>query len=200
MSENLDPRNFADYVPQYVPEPDPYEYRVGFPRRFGAYIIDLIIIQLLLLIILFASGQINEIMDNATAALKTLDLSVVMNSLEEIGPMGAILTLLYFSSEMFFGASLGKMLLGIRIGADDRFPASFPKLFTRFLIKNISELFILLSVIITNAAFGYLGNILSVLVTIGFLFTLAARRQAFHDMLTATAVFYTYEIIENNNQ
>lgn len=200
MSDQNEQRNYADFVPSYAPEPDPYEYRVGFGRRLGAYIIDNIIIELLLLIILFASGQINEISKNAMNAAKSFDFSVLMQSIKEIGPVGAILTLLYFSSELFFGASLGKMMLGIRIGADDRFPASFPQLLTRYLIKNISELLILLSLIITITAIAYLGNLLGMLILIGFFFTLAARRQGFHDMLSATAVFYTNELIENNNQ
>jgi uncharacterized RDD family membrane protein YckC len=200
MSENLDPRNYADYVPQYVPEPDPYEYRVGFLRRLGAYIIDTIIVMLLITIALFATGQITELVEAGKDLAKFFDDEAIQIVINSIVPVAGVISLVYFSSELFVGASLGKMLLNIRIGSDDRYPASFPKLLARYSIKNVGVIASLIAYAVSNISIDFAGDLIQFLVYIGFLFTIASRRQGFHDMLSATAVYYTYEIIEDNNQ
>lgn len=200
MSDQNEQRNYADFVPSYAPEPDPYEYRVGFGRRFGAYIIDNIIITLLLIIALFATGQMNELIEGIKYFGKSFDDEMIRDAALGMVPVVGVITLLYFSSELFFGASLGKMMLGIRIGSDDRFAASFPKLLSRYIIKNISVVISLISFALSTVVFDFFGDMLQIAVYIGFFFTLGARRQGFHDMLSATAVYYTNELIENNNQ
>ena len=200
MSENLDPRNFADYVPQYVPEPDPYEYRVGFPRRLGAYIIDSLIMTLLVTIALFATGKITELLEAGREFARFFNSEAINIVINSITPVVSVITLVYFSSELFVGASLGKLMLSIRIGSDDRYPAIFPKLLARYVIKNIGVITSLIAYAISTLSIDFAGDLIQIIVYIGFLFTIASRKQSFHDMLTATAVYYTYEIIEENNQ
>lgn len=200
MSKELDQRNFADYVPIYRAEPDPYEFRVGFPRRLGAYIIDYLIITLLITIALFATGQMTELIESIKYFGQSLDDAYIQKVALGIVPVAGVITLFYFSSELFFGASLGKLMLSIRIGNDDRNLASFPKLLARYIIKNIGVISSLVGYAIAYVSIDASGDFLQIIVYFGFLFTLAARKQAFHDMLSATAVYYTNELIENNNQ
>lgn len=200
MSEELNQRNFAEYVPIYRSEPDPYEYRVGFPRRLGAYIIDYMIIALLITIALFATGQMTELLESIKYFGQSLDNAYIEKVALGMVPVIGVITLLYFSSEMFFGASLGKLMLSIRIGSDDRYLASFPKLLARYIMKNISIISSMIGYSLSLVVVDATGDFLQFVIYFGFLFTIAARKQAFHDMLSATAVYYTNEIIENNNQ
>jgi uncharacterized RDD family membrane protein YckC len=200
MSEQNEQKNYADYLPNYYSEPDPYEFRVGFGRRLAAYIIDSLIISLLLVIALFASGQMNELIDGIKYFGQSFDDEMIQKVALSIVPVVAVVNLLYYSSELFFGASLGKMMLGIRIGDDERKPAPLTRLLTRYLIKNISVVLSLVGIIFSTLIFDFFGDFLQIIIYIGFFFTLSARRQSFHDMLSATAVYYSNEIIENNNQ
>lgn len=199
MSEEMNQRNYADYLPNYTEIPDPYEYRVGFPRRLGAYLIDYLIIVLLITIALFATGQMVELVESAKDLARFNDETLQLVA-RGIVPVVGVITLVYFSSELFMGASLGKLLLGIRIGSDDRYPAMFPKLLARYIIKNIGVVTSMISYAFATLVFDLAGDFLQFIVYIGFLFTIASRRQSFHDMLSATAVYYAGEIIENNNQ
>lgn len=200
MSNEPEIRNYADYVPNYAPEPNPYDYRIGFFRRLGAYIIDNIIIMLLVIIAMFATGIMSDLLDSVKQGGYSLDFGNMEEVSKRIIPIYGVIVLLYFSSELFFGASLGKMMLAIRIGADDRTIATFPKLLVRFVIKNISVIFSLIAYLLSLIFIDLIGDILQFIIYFGFFFTFSFRRQAFHDMLSATAVYFNYEIIENNNQ
>jgi uncharacterized RDD family membrane protein YckC len=197
--ENIQ-RNYADFLPNYVPEIDPWEYRIGFGRRFGAYFIDTLIIMLLVMIAMFATGQISELVEGFKYSMKSLDDSMLEETMMKIVPLYAVINLVYFSSELFFGASLGKMMVGIRIGNIDRNPAGISQLIARYSIKNISVIFSLIGFMTGLLFIDIFGDLLQIIVYIGFLFTFGLRRQAFHDMLSATAVYYTNELMDNNNQ
>ncbi len=199
MSENNENRNYTDFLPNYYVEPDPYEFRVGFGRRLGAYIIDQLIVSLLILIAMFATGQMTEIFDALVHLGKSFDDEMINETVSKLVPMVGVITLLYFSSELFFGASLGKLMLGLRIGNDDRYAAPFVKLLVRFIIKNVAIVLSLVSFVFSTLIFDFFGDFLQIIIYIGFFFTLSARRQSFHDMLSTTAVFYSNELIENNN-
>lgn len=200
MSDELNKRNIVDFVPIYTQETDPYEYRVGFMRRLGAYIIDNIIAALLITIAMFATGQMTELIDGIMYFGKSLDDSYIEDVALSMVPIVGVITLLYYSSELFFGASLGKMFLSIRIGSDDRYPAPFPKLLARYIIKNIGVVISLIAYSISMVSIDFAGDMLQLVVYFGFFFTLAQRKQSFHDMLSTTAVYYNNELIENNNQ
>ncbi|MBX3044675.1 MAG: RDD family protein [Candidatus Kapabacteria bacterium] len=198
MANEMNTRNFADFVPDYS-EPDPYEYRVGFLRRLAAYIIDYVLISLLITIAIFATGQADELMDASMNIWKTFNKQELMDVALGVVPIAGVITLLYFSSELFLGASLGKLLLSIRIGSDDRYPAPFTKLFARYILKNIGVVFALIGSAVSILVIDLAGDFLQFVIYIGFLFTIGRRSQGFHDMLSATAVYYTNELIDNNN-
>ncbi|MDX9790798.1 MAG: RDD family protein [Candidatus Kapaibacterium sp.] len=200
MSGEINQRNYSDYVPNYIQEPDPNEYRVGFLRRLAAYLIDMLILILLLTIALFATGQMNELVDATLLFMKSLDDSQLVDTVLKTIPITSTIHLLYFSSELFVGASLGKMVLSLRIGDVNRYPATFPKLLVRYIIKNIGTIISLIIYFFSTIYLEFAGDLLQFIVYIGFLFTMSNNKQAFHDMLSATAVYYNNELIENNNQ
>lgn len=201
MTEQNEQRNFADYLPNYYnEEPDPFDYRVGFGRRLGAYLIDYMIITLLFTITLFASGQMSLLMDSSMLLRQSFDTSMIEELMETIMPISILINVLYFSSEIFFGVSLGKLMLGLRIGDADRYPAPITKLLTRYILKNISSVFGLIGLIFTFSFFDYFADMFQFIIYFGFFLTLAARKQGIHDMLSATAVYYTNEIIYENKE
>lgn len=193
-------KNFADYLPNYYEEHNPYMYRVGFARRLAAYIIDYLILSLLIVIALFASGQMNELLDGIKYFGKSLDDELIRKTALAIVPIVNVITLLYFTSELFFGASLGKLMLGIRIGSDDLTPAPFTKLLARYIMKNISIVLSSIGMLIPLLALDFFGDFLQILIYIGFFFSIGYRKQAFHDRLSATAVYYNNVFYENNEQ
>lgn len=107
---------------------------------------------------------------------------------------GMMLTLpvvmfLYFLVEAFTGASLGKMILGLKIGNADGTQAELKTFLVRYAIKQSGSLLALLGALTGLGFFGTLGTIASLAIFVGCFFVLAEKKQAFQDMIANTAVF-----------
>jgi uncharacterized RDD family membrane protein YckC len=99
------------------------------------------------------------------------------------------LVLVYFSLEFIVGASLGKLILGIRIAGNDMKPASFGNLIYRYLLKHSFSLIALIGMITGIEVLGTVGMLVGLVVFIGLFFVLSHNRLSFHDMLAKTAVY-----------
>ena len=170
-----------------------FPFRVGFGRRLGAALIDFVIWTIIFIILFSITGVseeaksiLNEAMVNP-AAFQELD--------KIMAPLILISWLAYFSTEIFFAATPGKMVLGIKIADEERQEAGMGTLFTRFIIKHIDYVFSVLTLLTAIQIFSTVGSVLSLLIVVGFFFTLAPKRQAFHDMLAKTAVYYREDVI-----
>lgn len=172
---------------------DDYEmgYRVGFGRRFGAAIIDMIFSIIIGSLVITLTGAFNEIMQ----------IQDLMNNLQQISfilrdssLISGLLVLLYYSTEIFLAASPGKMILGLVIGSSNRFEAETGQLVNRYLLKHSNSLFSMLALITTYFIFETFSNILFLVIAIGFFFTLSNKRQALHDTLSNTAVYFKENI------
>jgi uncharacterized RDD family membrane protein YckC len=102
----------------------------------------------------------------------------------------------YFSLEIFFAQSLGKMLLGIVIGTADKKFASFSQLISRFCIKHCSYIFSAIFIITSVSAFNTIGSVASWIIQIGFFLVLRENKQALHDQITYTAIYYKDELLQ----
>lgn len=173
-----------------------FSKRIGFGRRFGASILDVLI------------GSIGGIFFSIVfgASLGALIGVAVNNS--SAGFLGAfigfifgfiIFNVLYGLIEGFFGASIGKMMLGIKIANEDGTTANKSKYFTRYLIKNI---------ILIGTTLGYLtgieiiktiSNYAGFVVFIGLFFIFGVARQTLHDKIAKTAVFFKKDIVLLDN-
>ncbi len=211
---NLEAEKFAKQQEQYkqiIQQPDvaafdenPYMWRIGFGRRLGAYIIDYVFFFLLLLISALVTGVAERMMEFFGS-----DISMFSNpeKIEEItlfvtknfSPLMLAVTFIYYSLEVIFAQSLGKMLLGIQIGTADKKIASYPQLLFRFTLKFSSNIFTLLAVITSLTFFDTFASVFSFVIFVGCFFVLSAKKQALHDTISKTAVYFKDELQQLNN-
>lgn len=182
---------------------DPYRLeemfkRVGFGRRLGAYIIDFIINTILFGILFFVTGAFESMMDSVPTDFS--DPGKINTWIEIIKkdavPLSLLLSAIYYSMEIFFAATPGKMALNIKIANEDRSAASIYTLFIRFLVKHSNFVLTFLYVVTFIDIFNTFASIASLVIVVGFFFVLGEKRQAFHDIAAKTAVFSTEEVIE----
>lgn len=103
--------------------------------------------------------------------------------------LSMLLSLLYSSTEAFFGTSPAKFLLGMRIRLDDGSPAPSSVLVLRFLAKNLQMILEIAALYLVIPALGSIAVAAGAVITLGFLLTLTNSRQALHDRLAGTAVY-----------
>lgn len=170
--------------------------RVGFGKRFLAALIDTLILAVLVLIFFKFSGFFESYLDffreigelGDTDAIKNLQDDFIRgNRLNFAFP--AILYLLYFLSEVFTGASLGKYLLGLKIAKINGEPADSNSLWLRYIVKNSGSLLTLLWVATMLQFFYILNSMFGFTIFFGFLLILGRNKQNLQDMVAKTAVF-----------
>jgi uncharacterized RDD family membrane protein YckC len=188
--------SFAQVEEKAAPE------RIGFGRRLGAYLIDIVAALIgggaigmfagASLAALFFASEMNEGMEEAEA----LGGGVVALLGGMLGTIaGAMLIILFIMLlEAFTGQTIGKMMLGIKNGDEDGAQAGSGKLITRAAVKYISTITALLAGLTGVVMIGTIGSFLGFAVFIGFFFILGEKKQGFHDMIAKTAVFNKSDI------
>jgi len=177
--------------------------RVGFGRRFGAAIVDMIA----LLILSFTVGPILGGLIGGTAggAMGAMagDPSAAGAAAAAGGLFGAafgamtgmiVVSILYWLLEVFMAASPGKMALGLKIRSADASPADTNSLATRYAVKNIVMIAGFLAALTGLQMISSVGNILGFIVFIGLFFMFGASRQALHHIIAKTTVYKTAEL------
>ncbi|MCB0701692.1 MAG: RDD family protein [Candidatus Kapaibacterium sp.] len=172
---------------------DDYElgYRVGFGRRLGAFIIDVVLAYIIVTIInsfFFDEKALESIIENQE------NLDLVIPYLKDILSIMFIVTLLYYISEVFFGFSLGKLILKIRIAAENRSEANTSNLLIRYLIKYSFPILAIIAILLESVLITYLSVLGLVIFIIGSLVSLGSTRQALHDKISKTAVYFKENI------
>jgi uncharacterized RDD family membrane protein YckC len=208
MSENNNFQNemqdkIRNLMPDYSLPPQPEDFRVGFGRRTGAYLIDMLIYLFILVLAMKIFGLLDEF---ANVFSSMGDFSSNPEEMQEymkelnmrLYPLVLVIVFAYYSMEIFFGQTLGKMLLGIKIANADRTLASLKTLSIRFFAKYFNYFLLLLYVMSKIELFSVLQNIFGIVIFIGCFLVLSASRMALHDRIARTAVYYKDEIITQN--
>ena len=187
----------------YTP-PNQFELRAGFGSRFAAAIIDQFLVLAVILVIFYFSGffrsvadMVNSIKDNPGNKDMLLQLQkefMVENKMSFI--FSSLIPLVYYTLELFVSASLGKILLGLRIANEDRTESNMTTLLTRYLSKNCSGIIVLLFYMTQLSVLSTIGQLIGLAMIVGFFFILAQKRQAFHDMIAKTAIFRKKDLVE----
>lgn len=179
-------------------EPSADPERVGFGKRFGAYLIDFILAGIIggfvgarygdQLASMFYGNEMNEAMGEIEAA--GLDgfegiMEGMMGTIASISLVVFVIMLL----DAFLGQTIGKMILGVKNGSEDGSNASLSALILRAIIKYINTVLSLLAIITSVEVFNTIGGFMGFAVFIGFFFVLGEKKQGFHDMIAKTAVF-----------
>lgn len=169
-------------------------YRVNFWKRAGAYIIDLIILAFVGAVVVMN----NDTFQSNFAYLMEGDIdpfdSKFMESFTEanleIAPILLLIKFFYFSTEIFFAQSFGKMVFGLKIGNHNRTKADLTQLLIRYFTKYIDIVLGLLFVLTTLSFFNTIGSIAGYIVFFGYFMVFRRERQALHDLPGKTTIFH----------
>ncbi len=173
--------------------------RVGFGPRFGALLIDIVLVIIGGLIIGTLLGTVlGSILGRGALGPGPIEGTEGLTGAQAGGVMGFIFgaaigfpvfAFLYFLLEGFIGATIGKMILGLKIGNDDGTKAGVGKLLLRYIIKNIASVLAILAGIVGVTLISRIGSLLGLVVFIGCFLALGSSKQALHDMIVKTAVY-----------
>ena len=175
------------------------ENRIGFGRRLGAYVIDLLIVIGLAYIVASISGTFFERFVDFSkftdAQLEVFDGKPNLWMFSVVVPITAVLMgFIYNLIEGFTGNTPAKYLLGIKIGNQDGTKASQGKLMGRFAIKNISSIIGLIAIALMASTLNTIGSVLGFVIFIGCFFVLGESKLALHDMIAKTAVYWRKDL------
>jgi uncharacterized RDD family membrane protein YckC len=181
---------------------DRYAERIGFGRRLGAYLIDLLAIILLgfllnsvageFLSTLFLGDQMAKI-ETAAAPFEGMgfDFKGMMNSVLQMITAISMGTILLFILEGSKGQSIGKMMLKIKNTNTDGSETTLKKLWLRAALKYGNTILTLTAGLIGLPFIGSIGSVWFWVIFIGFFFALADKKQTIHDMIAKTVVVRT---------
>jgi uncharacterized RDD family membrane protein YckC len=183
------------------------EKRIGFGPRLGAFAIDIVFVWILAGILsrlssawmaVQAQAQVDELMASNPfiANLYTGDMLNMVLATTRISLIVIFARLLYFSTEIFLGASVGKLLLGLKIANADGSNASVGALTARYLLKHIGKVCSVLALLCIPLVFNMFGRLFGLAIFVGCFFAAGERHQALHDMMCKTVVVRKNEIEE----
>ena len=174
------------------------ESRAGFGLRLVASLLDLVLIVVggILIGSVFGAalgsifgGMLGSFESSTGQTISGTQaggiLGGFLGSLIGISVFGTLYNLL----EGLVGATIGKMLLGLKIGDADGTKAGVGKLFFRYLLKNIAFVCSLLAGILGIAILTKVGTVLGLIWFLGCFLVLRRSRQGLHDMIAGTAVY-----------
>lgn len=183
---------FRQMMPDYNPQYNIFDYRVGFGRRVAAAIIDIFIV----IIISGVFGVVFKFLpDVDTLNLHNLMDPAFMDELEKgYLPFTLLITFIYYSMEIYFHATPGKIAMGIVIADEAMKYASNGQLITRFVLKHLDSIIQVIYVFTWMKFINTIAGFMSFLIVGAFLFCLAASKQAIYDRISKTAIYFRKEV------
>ncbi len=175
------------------------EKRIGFGLRLGAAVIDAVIIMILggvfggMLAAVLGLGA-GAATGMATGGEEAAAAAAVLGAATGFAIGISLMGLLYSLIEGLTGASPGKMVLKLKIGTDDGRTAPVSTYLTRWAIKYSSSLLSTIGALTGISLIGTLGTVAGLIVFVGCFLVLGAARQAIHDMVAKTAVYYKADL------
>ena len=164
--------------------------RKGFGIRLGAFLIDFVIlfvINAILSLIILGSLNVNFSVGTSSDATAIAENA---GKIRMVSIIGGLIGLAYWAMEIFRAQSLGKMILGMKIGSvTGAVPADTGSLATRYAVKNAGSILSLLGAITGVGLISLLGGVAALVVFVGCFFALGQNRQALQDMIAKTAVY-----------
>ncbi len=185
---------FRQMMPDYNPQYNIFDYRVGFGRRVAAAIIDIFIV----IIVSGVFGVVFKFLpDVDTLNLQNLMDPAFMDELEKgYLPFTLLITFIYYSMEIFFQATPGKMAMGIVIADEAMKYASNGQLITRFVLKHLDSTIQVIYVFTWMKFINSIAGFFSFIILGAFLFCFAASKQAIYDRVSKTAIYFRKEVTD----
>ncbi len=179
------------------------EKRIGFGRRLGAWLVDVVLVTVLSFVVgpvvgWLVGARLGGAAGGSQGAAAGAAFGGLLGAMvgAMVGFLIGLLVLgtLYYLIEGFTGWTLGKLALGIRIRSADGTNAGLGRLLGRYAVKNIGFLLGLLGFVTGVRILSLLSTFGALAIFIGCFFTLGADRQALHDKVVGTAVFRKADI------
>ncbi|OGU57778.1 MAG: hypothetical protein A2X64_05815 [Ignavibacteria bacterium GWF2_33_9] len=183
---------------EYNKEYNLVDYRVGFGRRFGAAVIDIVFAGIITSILYYATGLLDDIALMGFAALTDPELmqEFAMNSI----PISFLVSLIYFSTEILLAGTPGKYLLRIIIADENMRYASYGKLSNRFILKHLDVVFLGIFILTSLKWVQTISSFVGWLIFAAFLFVLGKKKQSLYDTISKTAVYFKKEVDANEEK
>jgi uncharacterized RDD family membrane protein YckC len=194
ISENQQEK-LRNLMPDYSPQFSLWDYRIGFGRRFGASLLDMLFASIITGILYYATGTLTEIMEMGFAAF--MDPEFMIQFARDTVPISLLVSAIYFSTEILLSGTPGKHILGIIIADSEMVYASYGKLTFRFLIKHFDLIFLGVYILTWQQIFSTISSAYGWLVFFAFLAVFRASREALYDSICKTAVYYKKEVDSN---
>jgi uncharacterized RDD family membrane protein YckC len=169
-----------------------FSNRIGFGPRFGAFLLDIVFMILLLVpISLLGIGA-------GLAAAFGLDAAAGGDEAEALAMIGlgagsiamilvaGIIGLVYTLIEAFTGASPGKRVMGLQVANADGTAGNMQLYLLRWALKNSGS--------ILNLVLPVISSLASLVFFFGCFATLGEKRQALHDIIIKSAVYKKSDI------
>jgi len=192
---------YIEMMKQYYGEDYELGYRVGFWKRVGSHIIDMIFIIIASMFVFMNNDGFKDLISKfSDGSFDYFDTKVQEEFAQvnlEVIPIITLIKFFYFATEIFMAKSVGKMIMGLEIGNQDRSKADLTQLLIRYFTKHSETVLYLLFVVTSLSLFSSISNIIGFVILFGFLMVLRRERQALHDNVAKTAVF-SKEAIKNN--
>ncbi len=185
---------FDSFMREYYGDDYEIGYRVGFWKRAGAYIIDGVILAIVGALVVMNNdtfiSNFEMLMEGDVSPFDSDFMASFTEANLEIAPVLLLIKFFYFSTEIFFAQSLGKMVLGIKIGSENRTNANLNQLLIRYFIKYIDIVLGLVFVLSSLGFFSIISNIAGYIIFFGYFMVFRKERQALHDIPSKTTVFH----------
>jgi uncharacterized RDD family membrane protein YckC len=188
--------------------------RVGFGRRFGAYLMDGLYIMIASILLYFGAMHINPTWVDGLASSEEFNLSTnddnddeereaQLDNIKEMAQklyvvvlFSSLITLPYSMIELRTGVSPGKYVLGIKVAGLYGEQANMGLLARRWLVKNSGSLLGVFAFSLSIGILDTLATLMSLGVIFGCFLVLTPERMALHDLGAGTAVFRKEDVIE----
>lgn len=171
------------------------ENRIGFGKRLGAYVLDVVLVCVASFFLgstiggVFGAAAGGVFGSGGESATTSAAIGGAIGAVVGFIAAGVLLGTIYFLLEGFTGFTLGKLMLGIRIAGEDGVQAPLTTLLGRYAIKNIGTVMGLAALLLGMKVLSTVGSVAGLVVFVGCFLALGAKKQALHDQIMHTAVF-----------
>jgi len=174
--------------------------RIGFGPRLGASILDLIINlgAVIVLSSILLSYGFDFLLQKGLDALRSDEENLEMmqkamgdnfDFLLIVIAISATFSIIYSLIEGFFGASPGKMILGMKVAHADASRGDINLYMKRWIVKNAGSVLATVNIIFASSIFEFIASTIALVMTFGCFAVLGNNKQALHDIIANTAVF-----------
>jgi uncharacterized RDD family membrane protein YckC len=165
---------------------------VGFGPRFGAWLLDIVFVVIVVGIAFFASLDVS-LMDLVEMAKE--DPIAYANYIQSRLLVPTLISFAYTSVEILTGASPAKWMLGLRVAKQDGQPGTSREYVLRGLVKSGPSVLGVFAVMSSSLSFlSDIGGLWNLAIFFGCFVALGEKKQALHDIICKTAVFKRTDI------